>query len=287
MKQILVTGADGQLGNELKVLAKTYGDKKFVFAGKTELDITDTEQINNFFDLNQIDFCINGAAYTHVDQAETDFNNVYLINAEAAGELAAVCHDYSIPLFHISSDFVFDGDKMTPYEEADPTNPLNVYGQSKLEGEKKVMSVHNKVFLIRTSWVFSSFGKNFVKTMVRLGMEVPEIKVVYDQFGSPTYARDLAQTIVAIIDTKGHENHYGVYHYCNRGITSWYDFAVEIMSQIGSECTIIPIDTIDYPTPAKRPSYSALSTEKIRTSFDIHIPDWQESLSDYIDIVST
>jgi len=275
--KIVVTGANGQLGKELKVASQNYPAFGFIFASREELPVNNTSLINDFFEKNQPAFCINCAAYTAVDKAETEKDLAFSINAEAVAALAFACKKFHAKFIHISTDYVFDGTSSTPLTEKDFTNPVNVYGASKLEGEKLAFENNEETIVIRTSWVYSEFGNNFVKTMIRLMNERKEINVVADQFGAPTYAASLAETILFIInDSKDWKP--GIYHYSNAGKISWYDFAVAIKKLISSECIIHPVSTEKYPTPAKRPSFSLLDTKKIRDTFHIHIADWEDGL---------
>jgi len=278
-KTILVTGANGQLGKEFRALAASYPQYDFLFASKEDLAVENAEAVKKYFTENAIDFCINGAAYTAVDKAETEKETAFLINGTAVGNLAAVCKQFKTQLIHISTDYVFDGNSQQPYKETDATNPLSVYGQSKLKGEKLAVDNDPSVIIIRTSWVFSSFGNNFVKTMLRLMKERESINVVNDQQGCPTYAADLAQCIMKIIE-KHAAFHipYPVFNYCNEGVISWYQFAMAIKELSNSNCIVNPIPTSGYPTPAKRPSYAVLNTERIKEVFAVVIPNWRESL---------
>ncbi|MEO6404350.1 MAG: dTDP-4-dehydrorhamnose reductase [Ferruginibacter sp.] len=275
-KTILVTGADGQLGMEFRDLEKSFPYFNFIFVSRSELSITDRDALQKFLDANRIDVFINCAAYTAVDKAETEVEAAIQVNAIGAANVAEICRTYDCKLFHISTDYVFDGKATEPYREIDPVNPVNKYGFSKLEGERAVQDIYNAAIIIRTSWVYSMHGKNFVKTMVRLMQEKESIGVVNDQFGSPTYAADLAQAIMHIIEADDFVP--GVYHYCNEGVISWYDFAVAIKNLLKSKCMVNAISTNQYPTPAARPAYSVLSTEKFFKTFGIVIPHWQESL---------
>jgi dTDP-4-dehydrorhamnose reductase len=281
-KGILVTGANGQLGNELKELATLYPQFEFIFSGKENLPIQHFEQVRNFFKVTHPQYCINCAAYTAVDKAEDEKELAFRINGEAVSILAAVCKEYNTKFIHVSTDYVFDGTATIPYKEDSPTNPQSIYGASKLEGEKQAIQLNPDSIIIRTSWVYSEFGKNFVKTMVRLMSEKDEINVVNDQLGSPTYAADLAECIFQIITSNlkpGSSNPAGIYHFSNNGAISWYDLAVAIKELTGSSCTINPITTEYFPTPAKRPAYSVLDKTKIQQTFGIKLKDWKESLA--------
>ncbi len=277
-KSVLVTGANGQLGREIRKLAHEQNTLDFTFTDLEELDITDEREVNNFFQNSTHDFCINTAAYTAVDKAETEYEEAVLVNGTAPGILARQCRQHDIIMIHISTDFVFDGQADKPYREEDPVNPLSSYGRSKLEGEKAVMENCDKSYVIRTSWLYSAEGHNFVQTMIRLGRSREEIKVVNDQTGSPTWAADLADTLVRLMLHPEVNQRFGLYHYANRGETTWYEFACEIMDLADLRCKVIPVRTKAYPTPARRPRYSVLDTIKIRKTFDLEIPHWRDSL---------
>lgn len=279
---ILVTGANGQLGKELKELAPAYSLFHFIFLSREDMPIHHFELVRNTFKAYHPQYCINCAAYTNVDKAESEKELAFLVNGEAVGVLASVCKEYNTKFIHISTDYVFDGTAGIPYNENSPVNPINVYGESKLIGEKEAMQFHTDLIIIRTSWVYSEFGKNFVKTMLRLMKEKNEINVVNDQIGSPTYAFDLADTILKIIvNCQSSIDNFrsGIYNFSNEGIISWYDFSVAIKELTGSSCKINPITTSQYPTPAKRPQYSVLDKIKIQETFDIKLKDWKESLA--------
>ncbi len=274
-KKILVTGANGQLGMELRQLEKKFPHLQFKFFDRSEWSIDSIEKGDLVLNQEQAAFLINAAAYTAVDKAESETELAFQVNASAPGQLAALCRKYNTHFLHVSTDYVFDGNADVPYKENDETNPQSVYGASKLEGEKRVMIANPGSIIIRSSWVYSSFGKNFVKTISRLLKEKKEIAVVSDQLGSPTYAADLAGVILHIINTGWHP---GIYHYCNTGIISWYEFALYIKEVCGSSCTIKAISTDQYPTAAKRPSFSALDISKITNEYGIQSPDWKHSL---------
>jgi dTDP-4-dehydrorhamnose reductase len=289
MIRILVTGSNGQLGKELKKIAASFPHPiaigfEFVFLSKEDLPIHHFEMVRHYFNTWHPQYCINCAAYTAVDRAEQEKDMAFQINGEAVGLLAAVCKEHQCKFIHISTDYVFDGTATVPYQEDSPGNPQSVYGASKLEGEKRALNLNPDSIIIRTSWVYSEYGKNFVRTMVKLMKEKEEINVVNDQFGSPTYAADLAEVILEIIvKLPTHDSrlttHGGIYNFSNQGIISWYDFAVEIKRLTGSDCKINPITTSQYPTAAKRPAYSVLDTTKIKKTFGIQLKDWKESLA--------
>jgi dTDP-4-dehydrorhamnose reductase len=279
---ILVTGSNGQLGKALKKISASFPQFEFIFLSKEDLPIHHFEMVRHDFNIYHPQYCINCAAYTAVDRAEQEKERAFHINAEAVGVLAAVCKAHDCKLIHISTDYVFDGMASVPYNEDSPTNPQTVYGASKLEGEKQALQLNPDSIIIRTSWVYSEYGKNFVKTMLKLMNEKAEINVVNDQFGSPTYAADLADAILQIIIFNTQHstlNIQGVYNFSNEGIVNWHEFAIAIKELAGSNCKINPIPTSQYPTPAKRPAYSALDKTKIQQSFGIVLKDWKESLA--------
>lgn len=275
---ILVTGKNGQLGKELQALAPSFPQYQFIFTDRSELDITNREEIDACFAKYLPQFCINTAAYTAVDKAETERELATRANAESVGHLALACTKYATRFIHISTDYVFDGTASTPYAEDHPTSPVNFYGLTKLMGEELAIASHPSSIVIRTSWVYSSYGNNFVKTMLRLMADRESINVVADQYGSPTYAADLAEAILAIISSSNDASAAGVYHFSNRANISWFDFATAIKEISGSSCVVNPIPTSAYPTPAKRPAYSVMSKEKITHTFSIELKDWKESL---------
>lgn len=282
--KILVTGSNGQLGKELKRLAPGLPQFEFIFLSKEDLPIHHFEMVRQYFKVYHPAYVINCAAYTAVDRAESEKERAFQINGEAVGVLAAVCKEHGTKLVHISTDYVFDGTAHTAYREDSPTNPQSVYGASKLEGEKQALQLNPDTIIIRTSWVYSEFGKNFVRTMLKLLQEKEEINVVNDQLGSPTYAADLAEAILQIIvnlsiHTSPRTVYGGIYHYCNEGVISWYELAVAIREKTGSHCKINPIPTSQYPTAAKRPAYSVLDTSKIQQIFNIKLNGWEESLA--------
>ncbi|WP_339631653.1 dTDP-4-dehydrorhamnose reductase [Bizionia echini] len=266
---VLVTGSNGQLGKSLSTLINNhpYNSLQFTFTTKATLDISNQEQVDTYFQSNNFNYCINCAAYTAVDKAEEEKEQAFLVNATGAKNLAEVSKRYGVTLIHISTDFVFNGSKREPYLETDTPNPINVYGNSKLQGERFIQSTLKHYFIIRTSWLYSEFGNNFVKTMLRLGAEKKELHVVNDQIGSPTYAKDLAEVICEIIITKNTQ--FGLYHYSNQGILSWFEFAQAIFNVTQNNIQLKPIPTSGYPTPAKRPLYSVLSSSKIHQNLRI------------------
>jgi len=284
MINILVTGSNGQLGSEIQELSSNF-EYNFFFTERETLDITDKDALTEFIINNKIDSIINCAAYTAVDSAEDDKVNAENINHLAVQSLAELAKEKELQLIHISTDYVFDGRNFKPYREDDITNPQGVYGKTKLAGEKVLQEINPKnSIIIRTSWVYSSFGANFVRTMLRLGKEKEELGVIFDQVGTPTYARDLAKMILDNLENITSEK-VEIYNYSNEGVLSWYDFAKEIMSLAEIDCQINPIETIDYPTPAKRPHFSLLNKSKIKKEFNITIPYWKDSLDECITVM--
>lgn len=279
--KILVTGANGQLGKEFRSLSTSFPKYEFIFLSGEDLRIHQFGLVRNAFEAHKPQYCINCAAYTAVDKAESEKDMAFLVNTESTGVLANVCKEYSTQFIHFSTDYVFDGTSSATYKEDDTANPQGVYGLSKLEGERLALQHNSNSIIIRTSWVYSQFGKNFVKTMMKLMSEKDEINVVNDQFGSPTYAADLAEAVMQIIancQLPIANCEPGIYHYSNNGIISWYDFAQAIKEISGSNCKVNPIPTSQYPTPAKRPAYSAFDKTKIQQVFGIDLKDWKESL---------
>jgi len=276
MKSVLITGACGQLGQAIKEIESEYTTLDFFFATRDILDITDQQTLTDFFSEHTFDAVVNCAAYTAVDKAESDIDTARLINATATKYLTQITAENNIPLVHISTDYVFDGNSPTPRTETDAVNPIGVYGQTKLEGEQFALASNPKTIIIRTAWVYSKYGANFVKTMLRLFSEKQEIGVINDQLGSPTNAIDLARVIANIISQDSLE--YGVFHYSNEGQCTWYDFAMKIKELSDSSIHINAIPTSAYPTPAKRPAYSLLDKTKIKKTYHLEIPHWEESL---------
>jgi dTDP-4-dehydrorhamnose reductase len=286
---VLVTGANGQLGQSLQFIAKNYPKLHFVFCSSSDLDITNLESCHAIFLKIKPNYCINAAAYTAVDKAESEPEKANLINVIGPKNLAAVCKEFSSVLLHISTDFVFDGyfSKLSDrgqsrgYSENDIPNPTGVYGQTKLDGEKAIQAVFNNYYIIRTSWVYSQFGNNFMKTMLRLASERDSISVVNDQIGTPTNAVDLANALIQIILTDNRQpttSNFGIYNFSNEGKCSWYDFAKEIFKINNIEIDLNPIPTSSFPTPAKRPKYSVLDKTKIKSTFGLEIKNWELSL---------
>lgn len=278
LPKILITGANGQVGSELKKISSAYPQYSFTFLTREDLPLEDPTVIKNYFETNQFDFLVNCAGYTAVDKAESEKELAFRINATAVGELSAICWKNNIKFIHISTDYVFDGNANVPYKEDSVTNPQTVYGASKLEGERLVFAENSDAIVIRTSWVYSSFGTNFVKTMLRLFEEKEEINVVNDQFGAPTYAADLATLIMNLIASV--QWYEGIFHFSNEGAISWFDFASAIKRLSGATCKINPIPTAAYPTPAKRPAYSVLNKSKIQQHYGFQFRYWEESLKD-------
>ena len=278
MKRILVTGANGQLGQSILEQSKNYKEIECFFVTRNELDITNEELINHYFEDKSFDFVINCAAYTAVDKAEDDQENAYLVNAKATEFLAKITNEKGIPFIHVSTDYVFDGTEAQPRLETDQTNPLGVYGQTKLDGENLALENNPKTIILRTAWVYSRFGNNFVKTMLRLFNDKDSISVVADQIGSPTNAIDLADAILTIISKN--DLTYGIFNYSNEGECSWFEFAQKIKEFSNSTIEINPVPTSAYPTKAKRPAYSLLDKSKIKEVYQLNIPTWEDSLKE-------
>ncbi len=277
-KKIIVLGSSGQLGSELK----QFKNSDMIFLSRSDLELTNVESVQSFFQSNPCDLIINCAAYTAVDKAETDEESALLINTKLVEQLAMLAKEKNISLIHVSTDYVFDGSHHSPYKESDQTNPQGVYGQTKLDGENALLQINPKnSIIIRTSWVYSEFGNNFVKTMLKLGDSRDELGVIFDQVGTPTYAKDLARAIMTIakdLNNSGTE----IYHYSNEGVCSWYDFAKAIFELSSTDCHVKPLETYEYPTPAKRPPYSILNKTKIKNDFNLTIPYWRDSLKECI-----
>lgn len=278
MTNILVTGSNGQLGNEIRVLQPGFPDYQFYFTDVAELDITNRQAISDFVSNKDIHCIINAAAYTAVDKAETEPAKADSINGTATGNLAEVAKNLNALLVHVSTDYVFSGTSHRPIREDDPTAPVSAYARSKWLGEQKINETGGKCLIVRTSWLYSEFGVNFVKSMLKYGREREVLNVVYDQIGTPTYAADLAGIILELIPQWLGISSPEVYHYSNEGVTSWYDFTLAIHELTGIHCKVNPIETKDYPLPATRPFYSVLNKEKIKKKYGIQIPHWRESL---------
>ncbi|AXO80777.1 dTDP-4-dehydrorhamnose reductase [Olleya aquimaris] len=276
MKKILVTGSKGQLGLCLKTKSKELNTLDFVFLDSKELDITNVNQINQVFKNNNFDYCINCAAYTAVDKAEDDNDKAYNINVFGARNLAQASKKFKVILIHISTDFVFNGKAKKPYKETDLTSPLGVYGATKLKGEKEIQSILNEYYIVRTSWLYSEFKNNFVKTMLNLATRKTELSIINDQIGTPTNANDLSDVIAKII--RSDKNKFGLYHYSNLGETTWYEFAQKIFDLTNTKIKLTPITTAQYVTKALRPKYSVMDKSKIIDTFDLEILNWSKSL---------
>ena len=283
MKKILVTGANGQLGQCLQKISSQFEEFEFIFTDSETLDITIKEEVNDFFWQNAPDFCINAAAYTAVDLAETDIEKAFLVNADGAENLAEACAENNAQFIHVSTDYVFDGENNLAYTEEDFTNPLGVYGASKLAGDELALEVNPCSVILRTSWVYSEFGKNFVKTMLNLFATKEELNIVADQFGQPTNANDLAEAIMKII--KSEKITPGIFNFSNLGRISWFDFAEKIAELSEAKIKLNAIETSQYPTPAKRPKNSVLDLDKISKTYAVPLKPWEESLEDCVQIL--
>lgn len=280
--KILVTGSNGQLGQELQIISKNYPTIQFYFTDRNELDISSKEEVNRFFQENPVDYCINCAAYTAVDKAETGETTAKSINILGVENLAEACSAHQAKLIHFSTDYVYHSENTnTPYSEDSPLHPKGVYAETKLGGELVAQAKCKQTIVIRTSWVYSSFGNNFVKTMLRLSEKLNALRVIFDQVGTPTYARDLAEAVMHIIqkiENEPTENYYGTFNYSNEGVTSWYDFAKAIFEIKRIEMEVTPIETKDYPSAALRPHFSLMNKQKIKSTFGLTIPHWRDSL---------
>ena len=284
--RVLITGSNGQLGSEIRELAANYSKLDLVFRNSHELDICSFEALQDFIIDHKINAVINCAAYTAVDKAEQDAEIAEEVNSKGVLNLVNALEKVNGKLIHISTDYVFDGNQYMPYRESDSVSPIGVYGETKREGELAVINSTLDAIIIRTSWLYSSYGNNFVKTMLRLGNEKENLGVIFDQVGTPTYARDLAKTCLEILCGDSSEDiskNGSLYHYSNEGVASWYDFAISIMELGGKNCKVNPIQTKDYTTLAKRPQYSVLNKSKIKIDFKIEIPYWRDSLKDCIE----
>lgn len=277
MKKILVTGAYGQLGSEMKVISGTYPQYHFIFSDIDNLDITNQKAISDFFSTNKVDFIVNCAAYTAVDKAEDDVEKAFLINRDAVGFLAEAATQMGAKMIHISTDYVFDGKNYKPYTEEMPICGESVYGKSKAAGEKILFEACPNAVVIRTSWLYSSFGNNFVKTMLKLGVEKEKLTVIFDQIGTPTYAADLATAIMSVISSEKFVP--GIFHFSNEGVCSWFDFTISIHKHAGiKNCKVLPIESKDYPVRTPRPHYSVLNKAKIKTTYQLEIAHWEDAL---------
>lgn len=283
MKKILVTGANGQLGQCLQKISSQFEEFEFIFTDSETLDITNKEEVNDFFWQNAPDFCINAAAYTAVDLAETEVEKAFLVNADGTENLAEACSENNAQFIHVSTDYVFDGENNLAYTEEDFTNPLGVYGASKLAGDELALEVNPCSVILRTSWVYSEFGKNFVKTMLNLFAAKEELNIVADQFGQPTNANDLAEAIMKII--KSGKITPGIFNFSNLGRISWFDFAEKIAELSEAKIKLNTIETSQYPTPAKRPKNSVLDLDKISKTYAIQLKSWEESLEGCVQIL--
>lgn len=286
MKKIVITGAGGQLASEMFAMKENYPHLDMIFLNSQELNIIKFPAVSTTLKDIQPDVVINCAAYTAVDKAETEQNLCFEVNKIGPFNLSRVCNEIGAHFIHISTDFVYDGTQSMPYIESDSTQPISNYGKSKLQGELEIIENTKSYSIIRTSWLYSSFGHNFVKTMLRLGAEKESLNVVFDQIGTPTYARDLALVILENIERlEEHKNN--IYHYSNEGVASWYDFALEVMAMGHLNCAISPIRSAEYPTPAKRPNYSVMDKSKIKKHLNIQIPHWKTSLETCIQVLSS
>ncbi len=283
-KSIVITGANGQLGSELQLLQSKYPQFTFTAVDVEHVDLLDTDAVHRFFDQRKTDFIINCAAYTAVDAAEQSPDICFKVNADAVKTLATIARKKDIRLIHISTDYVFDGTAHEPIDETHAPAPLSVYGKSKLDGEHHVLSILDNAYIIRTAWVYSVFGKNFVKSIIKLARDKGQLNIVADQIGTPTLAGDLAQTILNIIDqvSSGKKDQPGIYHFTNEGVASWYDFATAIVKMKGIPCIVKPIKSKDYKTAAERPKFSLLDKTKIRQTFSIDIRHWTEALNNML-----
>ena len=286
MTKILITGSKGQLGKSIEKVKEEFPSYQLLLTDIEELDITDQKALTDFLQDHQPEYIVNCAAYTAVDKAEVETEAANKLNIDAVSLLVQLSSRFHIPLVHVSTDYVFDGKNFRPYKEDDPANPVSAYGKSKYLGEKSIVQYSEKTAIIRTSWLYSEFGHNFVKTMIKYGRERDSLNVVYDQVGTPTYATDLARTIMKILpEIRKQSTKTEIYHYGNEGAVSWYDFALAIMEISGISCNVIPIETNEYPLPAPRPHYSVLNKKRIKDTFQIEIPYWKDSLTECLRIL--
>ncbi|MFZ4724859.1 MAG: dTDP-4-dehydrorhamnose reductase [Paludibacter sp.] len=283
MQTILVTGCNGQLGNEMQEAAKRFPSFQYIYTDVAELDICDKNTLDAFVKENGVNIIVNCAAYTAVDKAEDDIELCYKINRDAVRNIGEVASENNLKVVHVSTDYVFDGTNYLPYTEDLPVCPATVYGKSKLEGEQALMGTCGQVVILRTAWLYSSFGNNFVKTMIKLGTERDSLNVIFDQVGTPTYAADLADAILCLLSNKTFVP--GIYHYSDEGVCSWYDFTKTIHRIANVTCNVQPIETKDYPARTPRPHYSVLNKSKIKSTYNISIPHWEESLEKCINLM--
>ena len=276
MNKTIVFGASGQLGQCFKKIAEDKGIDYLLFPNEQEANILDVEALEKLFAAHQPVYCINCAAYTAVDKAEDDVETAVKINKTGVENISALCAKYNATLIQVSTDFVFKGDKASPLNEEDAAEPISVYGQTKLDGELVIPGLLDKYFILRTAWLYSEFANNFVKTMLKLGGERDVLKIIADQVGTPTYAMDLAECIITIIESGSTQ--YGIYHYSNEGVASWYDFTKAIFDLSGTATKVLPIATSEYPTRAVRPAYSVMDKTKVKKTFNIEVPHWRDSL---------
>lgn len=284
--RVLVTGTTGQLGGDIQSIAAHYPDFEFAFTDIHNLNITSKPDLESFFKNFKPEVFINCAAYTAVDKAETETDLAYKVNCEAVEYISELCFQYNTRLIHVSTDYVYDGLKNTPYKETDDANPVDHYAKSKYQGEQAILKQLNNAIIIRTSWLYSTHGHNFLKTMLRFGKERNQLNVVYDQVGTPTFALDLAYAILDMIPQLKEQKNSEIYHFSNEGAVSWFDFAKAIMEMAKLSCRINPIESHQYPTPVKRPHYSVLSKDKIKTDFNVRVPYWKDSLAKALEIIN-
>lgn len=285
MQNVLITGSNGQLGNEIRKIAGQYSDFHFLFTDVAELDITDYDAVQGFVDANEVKCIINAAAYTAVDKAEQEPDFANLINGEAVGNLALAAKKVNALLVHVSTDYVFDGTHYQPIPETAQPNPISAYATSKYLGEQEVLEAGGKGVIVRTSWLYSEFGNNFVKSMIKYGRERDELNVVFDQVGTPTYAADLSKFILDQVSAWKDLKKPEIFHYSNEGVASWYDFTCAIHEFANIECRVNAIETKDYPLPAKRPFYSLMTKEKVKQTYGIRLPHWRESLKKCVALI--
>ena len=278
MKNILITGASGQLAMEIHQELNQSVTNNYIFTTRNELDVTNIDKVNTFFKKHKIELVINCAAYTNVNGSEIDKETANAVNHLAVRNIANICTEHKSACIHLSTDYVFSGDKNTPYTETEATSPLGAYGQTKLLGESALQHSDIDFLILRTSWLYSAFGNNFVKNILRISKERKELKVVFDQVSTPTYAKDLARFIIFVIENKLYRGRQDVYHFSNEGVCSWYDFATEIVAQAGSACKVLPCRSSEFPSKVTRPPYSVLDKAKLKTDFAYEVRHWREAL---------